>query len=95
MKVTISFDLIDKKIGDDNVAGLVALAFDPPANAIVKKTLMMIESMADPKPVVGFVDANSINLFKACDWLIGGTYGDQHLVASDAVDEEKFDGKVW
>lgn len=95
MKATISFELIDKKIGDEDVAGLVGIDFDLTDVDHVRSVLLMIESIASPKIVIGFADASSSAIFEACGWLVGRAYEDQHLVASDAIDESKFDGNIW
>ena len=93
MKAEIKFELIDEKIGNEDVAGVVGLDLNP--SEILKPVLQMIEAIASPKVAVLFVDPDILDLFNNCDWLIGGEYDGQILVASDTIDEDKFDGNVW
>ena len=95
MKATISFELVDKKIGDEDVAGLVSLDADSKNDDLRKKIIQMIESIADPKIVVGFADPNDILFFTDCDWVCGGVYDGKVLVASEPISEENFDGNIW
>lgn len=95
MKATISFELVDKKIGSEDVAGLVSLDTDPKSNDLRKRVIQMIESIANPKVVVGFADPNDILFFIDCDWVTGGVYDGMVLVASEPINEENFDGNIW
>jgi len=95
MKATVSFELVDKKIGDEDVAGLVSLVIDPKSIDLGKRMIQLIESIASPKVVVGFAEPDDISFFVDCDWLNGGIYDDKVLVASESIDEDKFDGNIW
>lgn len=95
MKATISFELIDKKIGSEEVAGLAALSFDPEDLEMGRRALQLVESTASPKLVVGFCDPDDIGFFIECDWINGGVYNGKVLVASGSISEEDFDGNIW
>lgn len=95
MKATISFELVDKKIGEEEVSGLVDFSFDPAEDDIGKRVIQMIESAADSKVVVGFADPDDVLFFIECDWINGGIYDGKVLVASESISEEGFDGNIW
>lgn len=101
MKVSMSFVLEDKKIGDVTVAGLSSLWVDPKGSGIGRQTLLFIENIALPKVVVGFVDDSVVGFYRECEWLVGGKHCDEDnpqgkwLVASDSIDESKFEGRLW
>jgi hypothetical protein len=95
IKAEITFTLVDKKIGDEDVAGLVDFSFEPSSVDVGKKAIQMIESIASPKVVVAFTDPKDIMFFVECDWANGEVYDGQILVASDVIDESKFDGNIW
>jgi hypothetical protein len=90
-----------EKIGDVEVAGLSALWVDPKMKGIGRQALLMIENIASPHVVVGFADDNIVGFYKACDWLVGKKHCDDDnpqgkwLVASDSIDESKFEGRLW
>jgi len=60
-----------------------------------KKGIQLIESVASPKAVVGFADPDDISFFIDCDWVTGDVYDDKVLVASESIDEDKFNGNIW
>jgi len=100
MKICIGFDLTDQKIGKEDVAGLSNFWIDPKEKGIGRKTLLLVESIASPKIVVGFAGASTVGFYKACDWCIGpsfddSTFGSKWLVASEPIDLENFDGNIW
>lgn len=97
MKATISFEMIDKKIGDEDVAGLTFIDADitPMDIDVMKKAILMIEAIASPKVVVGFTNPDDILFFTSCDWVSGGVYDGKVLVASDVISENEFDGNIW
>ena len=101
MRVNMSFTLEDKMIGDVKVAGLGGLWIDSKSHDIRRQALLFIENIASPLAVVGFADDDAVGFYKACEWLVGGKhYDDAHpqgewLVASDSIDESKFEGELW
>jgi len=95
MKVTVSFEMVDKKIEVEDVSGLVNFDFNPTNIEIGKRAIMMVESIASPKIVVGFAEPDAVSFFLECGWISGDIYDGKILVASDAVDEDKFDGNIW
>lgn len=98
-QMAVSFKLTKQMIGEVEVVGLSALIVAPAA--VGKQALQMIESIASPKLVVGFVDDQFVAFYAASGWLIGKKhYDDEHpegkwLVASDSLDESKFEGRMW
>lgn len=101
MRVSMSFVLEDKKIGDVTIAGLSNLWVDPKGSGIGRNALLLIENIASPRVVVGFVDDDVVGFYRACEWLIGRKHYDDKnpqgkwLVASDSIDESKFEGMLW
>jgi hypothetical protein len=95
-KVAVSFELTKQMVGGVEVVGLSNLCIDPAD--VGKNVLQMIESIASPKLVVGFVDDKSVGSYAASGWLTGkndDNPGGKWLVASDSLDESKFEGRLW
>ena len=93
--VTTSFVLSEQKIGTVDVIGLAEFWVDPKNNGIGRKGLLFIEAVASPKLVVGFADDSVVGFYKACDWVIGSKINGKWLVASEPIDDSKFEGKIW
>lgn len=94
-RVNMSFLLLEKKVGEEDVIGLAEFWVDPIGKGIGKKALMMIEALASPKIVVGFAEPNVVGFYEACEWIIGGLHGEKYFVASGSIDESKFSGEIW
>ena len=94
--ITIGFKLTNQKIGEVDVAGLSSLNVIPVSNdELLRKVLMLVESVADPRPVVTFVAPKEVEFFAGCNWYVGRKAGEKFLVASEPIDDSKFKGEVW
>ena len=95
-KVILGFELIDRVIGDDDVIGLKDLIVVPRAKSIGRKTLQLIEALAEDKIVVAFVEDTGLKrFFEHCGWFIGNEFSGKTLIASEPVDDSKHGGEVW
>ena len=94
-KVIVSFVLSDQKVGEEDVTGLSEFWVDPTGFGIGRKALSMIESTASPNIVVGFATDATVGFYKACEWFVGSSINDKYLVASEPIDDSKFEGKIW
>ena len=94
-KVILSFEFVEKQCGEQEVLGLIDLTVVPQRIGIGRKTLQMIEAVAERKIVVGFVGENLLGFFERCGWYIGGKFLDKTLVASEPIDDSKHSGEVW
>ena len=36
-----------------------------------------------------------VDFYRSCDWLVGSMHKGKYIVASDSIDESKFDGEIW
>ena len=90
-----------QKVGEVDVAGLSSLFVDPKGGGVGRHVLLMIENITSPLVVVGFADDDIVGFYRACEWLIGMKHYDEKnpqgkwLVASDSIDESKFEGRLW
>ena len=91
--VTVGFKLLQKKIGKMDVAGLSNFAVYPQETG--RKAIQFIESVADPLPVVGFVEKDLISFYQDCNWYIGRLIAGKFIVASEPIDDSKFTGDIW
>lgn len=94
-KVILSFTLEDKQCGDQKVLGLIDMMVFPRKIGIGRKTLQMIEAVAESKIVVGFVGENLLGFFERCGWYVGKKFLDKTLIASEPIDDGKHSGEVW
>ena len=94
-KVILSFEFVEKQCGDQEVMGLIDMTVVPQKIGIGRKTLQMIEAVAESKIVVGFVKSDLLGFFEHCGWFIGGNFLDKTLVASEPIDDSKHSGEVW
>ena len=80
---------------------LSSLWVDPKKRGIGRQALLMIEALASPLVVVGFADDDVVDFYRSCDWLVGEKHYDDKnpqgkwIVASDSIDESKFEGRLW
>ena len=94
-RVSISFLLLEKKIGDVGVIGLSEFWVDPRRAGIGRAALQMIEALGSPKVIVGFAGEETVDFYRSCDWLVGSMHKGKYIVASDSIDESKFDDEIW
>lgn len=100
-RISIGFKLTKQKIGEVDVAGLSSLFVDPKGGGVGRQALLLIENIASPLVVVGFTGDDAVEFYRKCDWLIGKKHYDEKnpqgkwLVASDSIDESKFEGRLW
>lgn len=93
--VMISFKLLDKKIGDEEVAGLNNLWISSMDENVKRRAIEMAVGLATPKIVVGFANEDEIQFFIDCNWFVGGSHQGKTLVASDGINDAKFTGNIW
>lgn len=94
-KIIVAFKILEKKIGELDVAGLSEFWVDPRGQGVGKKALHFVEAIADPKPVVGFADADVVGFYQACEWYVGPVIAGKHIVMSEPIDISKFSGETW
>jgi len=94
MECSIKFNMNPKKIGALDVLAVSNIEAGLPTNSI-SAVFGLIASAADDKIAVAFVHPDLVVHAENANWVCGGVYNDQQLVASDVIDESKFDGKIW
>ena len=94
-RVTIGFDILNKKIGEMDVAGLAEFSVYPHGEGLGRKALSLIEGIADPLIVVGFAKDDVVGFYEKCNWYIGSKFDGKYLVSSEPVNESNFKGEIW
>lgn len=93
--ITVGFKLLNRKVGDVDVAGLAEFGVYPHGEGVGRKALAFVESIADPLPVVGFAEPGVLGFYENCGWCIGRLIDGKYLVASEPIDDKKFTGSIW
>lgn len=94
-RVNMSFLLLDKQIGSENVIGLTEFWVDPKDVNLKRKALQMIEALAEGKIVASFVEQLDEVFYEESGWFVGDVFSGKILVASEPIDDSKHGGEVW
>ena len=94
-RVNMSFMLMDKRCGEQDVVGLKEFWVEPQNKGLGRKALQMVEAIAEGKIVVGFADKKSLRFYEKCGWFVGSDFSGKTLVASEPIDDTQHGGEIW